>query len=106
MSTILDTNPRKRIYQATYRVDQGGKWNTNIPEKKIDKIPQNIPQIPLNVPKDNRSFEYLVVLSFFGIPSNGLSLLSHDILSQEKATCHFKWKVGYLWIKNLNPHSP
>ena len=44
-------------------------------------------------------------LTFFGIPSNGLSLLSHDNRSQEKATCQFKWKDSWLWIKNLNPYS-
>ena len=74
-----------------------GQWNTNIPEKKSTKYPK-IPQIPPNIPKNNRSFEYFIpeirsqrnkhlfgCLTFFGIPLNGWSLLSHDNRSQEKA---------------------
>ena len=41
------------------RVGQRGQWNTNIPEKKSTKYPK-IPQIPPNIPKNNRSFEYFI----------------------------------------------
>ena len=37
----------------------GGKWNTNIPEKKSTKYPK-IPQIPPNISKNNQSFEYFI----------------------------------------------
>ena len=73
---------------------RGGSGIPIYPKKKIDKIPQ----IPPNIPKNNRSFEYFIpeirsqrnkhlfgCLTFFGIPLNGWSLLSHDNRSQEKA---------------------
>ena len=91
-------------YQYTWKKN---RQNTPKYPKFLQIYPKIIEALNTLYPKleVSETNTYLVVLPFFGIPSNGLSLLSHDNRSQEKATCQFKWKDGWLWIKNLNPHS-
>ena len=96
-SKVGGQSPFARHSESQYKYQGrpgGGSGIPIYPKKKIDKIPQ----IPPNIPKNNRSFEYFIpeirsqrnkhlfgCLTFFGIPLNGWSLLSHDNRSQEKA---------------------